>query len=234
VQYTDSATAKFNAIQFTDLDHGWVVGDSAKILKTTDGGANWTLLTNTGLASNFRSKGLFFLNTNIGWIGSKFQNMPVTADVGVNLYTNNGGATWTTQSFPGANISDNVWSIFFWDAGNGWCTSDDGLIGHTTSGGSTAVSEGKIMRPTSFSLEQNYPNPFNPATNIAFTLPAKSFVSLKIFDVIGREIATVVSEELSSGPHAYTWNAGALGSGVYFYRLQAGSFIETKKLILIK
>jgi hypothetical protein len=107
--------------------------------------------------------------------------------------------------------------------------------GELTSYGTTGVN-GNPNTETArrFSLLQNYPNPFNPATNIAFTLPAKSFASLKIFDVVGREVATVVSGELSSGMHAYTWHAGAQGSGVYFYRLQAGSFVETRKLLLLK
>jgi hypothetical protein len=88
--------------------------------------------------------------------------------------------------------------------------------------------------PRNFTLGQNYPNPFNPATTILFGLPSKSFVLLKVFDGLGREVATLVSEELSAGSYARQWNADGLASGVYFYRLQAGSFIETKKLILLR
>jgi len=83
-------------------------------------------------------------------------------------------------------------------------------------------------------LEQNYPNPFNPSTTIQFTLPSRSFVSLKVFAVIGREVATIVSEELSAGSYSRTWNAANMSSGIYFYRLQAGTFTETKKLILLR
>ncbi len=85
-----------------------------------------------------------------------------------------------------------------------------------------------------YSLSQNYPNPFNPSTTISFRLPSKSFVSLKVFDIIGREVATVVSEEMSAGSHSKQWNAVNVLSGIYFYRLQAGAFTETKKLILLK
>jgi hypothetical protein len=88
--------------------------------------------------------------------------------------------------------------------------------------------------PENFSLAQNYPNPFNSATTISFRLPSKSFVSLKVFDLLGREVATIVSEELSAGSYTRTWNAANISSGVYFYRLQAGSYIETKKLILLR
>jgi len=83
-------------------------------------------------------------------------------------------------------------------------------------------------------LGQNYPNPFNPATTISFSVPTQSFVSLKIFDLLGREVVTLVSEMLSAGDHSRSWNASGFPSGVYFYRLQVGSFSETKKLILIR
>ncbi|MFZ1977891.1 MAG: T9SS type A sorting domain-containing protein [Bacteroidota bacterium] len=85
-----------------------------------------------------------------------------------------------------------------------------------------------------FKLSQNYPNPFNPSTTIAFTLPSRSFVTLKIFDILGREMATIVSEELAAGNYTRQWNAANLSSGVYFYRLQTGSSAQTKKLILLK
>ncbi len=85
-----------------------------------------------------------------------------------------------------------------------------------------------------FSLDQNYPNPFNPSTTISFTLPSNSLVSLKVFDILGREVATLVSEKLCAGNHLRQWNAVDLPSGVYFYRLTAGSFTDTKKFVLLK
>ena len=88
--------------------------------------------------------------------------------------------------------------------------------------------------PTRFSLGQNYPNPFNPSTSISFALPSQSVVSLKVFDALGREAAVLLREELPAGNYSRQWNAAGLPSGVYFYRLQAGSFIETKKLILLR
>jgi endoglucanase len=88
--------------------------------------------------------------------------------------------------------------------------------------------------PYSFELEQNYPNPFNPTTVINFQVSAHSYTTLKIYDLIGREVATLVSEELTAGKHSRHWNAASMPSGVYFYRLQAGSFSETKKLILLR
>ena len=81
---------------------------------------------------------------------------------------------------------------------------------------------------------QNYPNPFNPSTTISLSLPSTSFVTVKVFDVMGREVATIVDEELPAGNHSKQWVAEGLSSGVYFYRLQAGKYCETKKLTLLK
>jgi hypothetical protein len=88
--------------------------------------------------------------------------------------------------------------------------------------------------PKEYLLNQNFPNPFNPSTSISFSIPTRSFVSLKVFDLIGREVTTVVSEEMSAGSYIKQWNAQNLPSGVYFYRLQTGAFTQTKKLLLLK
>jgi hypothetical protein len=88
--------------------------------------------------------------------------------------------------------------------------------------------------PTQFALEQNYPNPFNPTTMIRYELPVASTVSLKVYDVLGREVATLVNERQEAGAYSVAFNANALSSGIYFYRLQAGNFISTKKMMLVK
>ena len=99
--------------------------------------------------------------------------------------------------------------------------------------GTTSVKNDAAI-PFMFTLSQNRPNPFNPSTQIDFTLQKSSFVSLKIFDALGREMSTLVSGYLSAGNHTRQWNAGNMQSGVYFYRLQAENFMETKKLVLLK
>lgn len=86
----------------------------------------------------------------------------------------------------------------------------------------------------SFALEQNYPNPFNPSTTIRFSLASAAFASLRVFNITGQEIATLLNKEMSPGIHEVTWNASALPSGVYIYRLEAGSLSETKRLVLLK
>jgi len=95
------------------------------------------------------------------------------------------------------------------------------------------VEEEDIM-PTVFKLEQNYPNPFNPATIIKFAVPQRSYVVLKIYDILGSELITPVNEELESGWYEETFNASGYASGTYIYRMQAGDYISTKKMLLIK
>jgi len=88
--------------------------------------------------------------------------------------------------------------------------------------------------PSNFTLSQNYPNPFNPVTTIEFSLPRQSFVTLKVYNIMGEEVVTLVSRNLVAGNHRYTWNFIDLASGVYYYRLQAGFFEATKKLLLVR
>jgi hypothetical protein len=88
--------------------------------------------------------------------------------------------------------------------------------------------------PALFSLDQNYPNPFNPTTKISYQLPQNGFVSLKVYNAIGKEVASLVNEEKSAGRYEVNFNAEGLSSGLYFYSIQAGSFQETKKMILLK
>ena len=98
----------------------------------------------------------------------------------------------------------------------------------------TGITSERTVIPSLFELYQNYPNPFNPSTIISFSLPTRSFVSLKVFDLIGREVATIVNEELAAGAHKRQWDATNISSGIYFYRLWAGTSTETKKLVLLR
>jgi photosystem II stability/assembly factor-like uncharacterized protein len=88
--------------------------------------------------------------------------------------------------------------------------------------------------PTHFSLDQNYPNPFNPSTTITFGVPRSAFVELNVYDILGRKVATLVNELIEPGWHRATWKAPSFASGVYLYRMNANSFVETKKLILMR
>jgi Secretion system C-terminal sorting domain len=89
-------------------------------------------------------------------------------------------------------------------------------------------------QPNEFALNQNYPNPFNPSTRIQYQVSSISQVIVKVFDVLGNEVTTLVNEEKSAGIYEVEFNANELTSGIYFYKMQTGSFVETKKMILIK
>lgn len=99
--------------------------------------------------------------------------------------------------------------------------------------GGVGVNEDEGI-PEAFTLFQNYPNPFNPATSFKFQVPGLEFVSLKIYDMLGREVATLVNEVKAPGTYTVTWDAGNIGSGVYYGRMKAGTFSDVKRMILMK
>ncbi len=98
----------------------------------------------------------------------------------------------------------------------------------------TGVDNQANSRPTSYNLDQNYPNPFNPTTTISYELPANSFVTLKVYNILGEEVATLVNEKENAGSYIVKYDGSKMASGVYFYRLNAGSFVSVKKLVVLK
>jgi hypothetical protein len=98
----------------------------------------------------------------------------------------------------------------------------------------TSVSNNQSELPSSYSLSQNYPNPFNPSTKINFSLPKDDFVTLKVFDILGNETAVLANGNFKAGSHSIDFDASALATGIYFYKMTAGSFSETRKMTLVK
>ncbi len=198
------------------------------VFRSTDNGASWNP-SNTGIPLNEFSEypsvsSLASAGTNL------FAGMGNQSAGGVYQSTNSGASwTWTDSGKVGIVTSLVVSGNYIYAVtGSGvWrrALSDMGVTGIAQ------VHAGTIK---TFSLSQNYPNPFNPTTTISFTLPSQSSVSLKVFDIIGREVATLVSGEMPAGTYARQWDATKVSSGVYFYRLQAGNLTETKKLVLLK
>ena len=97
-----------------------------------------------------------------------------------------------------------------------------------------SMSPSPVRTPANFSLRQNYPNPFNPSTEISFSLSEASNVRLEVFNIMGRRVGTVVNRRLEAGNHTVIWDGNATPSGVYFYRLQAGKYVERKRMLLLK
>jgi len=197
--------------------------DSASIYFSSDSGETWTpQSTLEGRAIN----NLVFADTLEGWCSS-YGVVPAKI-----YFTSDGGKSWTSQFE--CDSTDYIEDIFFLNNSYGWTLTNQGKI--IKYGEPIQVSADKPgnIYAEEFIIYQNYPNPFNPTTSISFRLPTRSFVTLKVFDILGKEIETMISEEMPAGSYSREWNAVNLPSGVYFYRLQAGSFTQMKKLILLK
>ncbi|MCK5738143.1 T9SS type A sorting domain-containing protein, partial [bacterium] len=119
---------------------------------------------------------------------------------------------------------------------DGWYGSGNGhhIYAAVSYAGDTAVNDSPVVAPLSFQLFNNYPNPFNPATSIKFAIPSAEFVSVKVFNVNGQEVATLVNGELTAGYHSFTWDASNVSSGVYLYQIIAGEYSATHKMLLTK
>ena len=120
------------------------------------------------------------------------------------------------------------------------CEIDEVRIGTSWADVTRAISSTQVVEqidglaPRAFSLEQNYPNPFNPSTNIRFSIASATEVSLKVSDVLGREMATLVNQTMAPGSYSVKWDASAAPSGIYFYTVRAGNYLETRRMLLVK
>jgi len=271
--YQDCCGAPFTGsywdVFFTNLNNGWVVGQSGLISHTTDGGLNWQ---RQDLASTNQFSGCYFIG-EVGWVvgqswsdfsGKIFKTSNnglnwieqycgvsknlysvffidtlkgfIVAEDGIILKTTDGGQNWIQQS---SGSTMHLKDIYFIDNNNGWVTGNGGTILHTTNGGVTFIEENEsTSAPNNFMLSQNYPNPFNPSTKISWQAPVSGWQTLKVYDVLGNEVATLVNEYRNAGSYEVEFKSSVgirqLANGVYFYQLKAGDYLETKKMILLK
>ncbi|MBK9097726.1 MAG: T9SS type A sorting domain-containing protein [bacterium] len=195
--------------------------------KTTDGGTTWSTLSNSILDNLAPSCIQYILGTNSVYVavGGRTPTMRGTA------VTYDAGESWTLIDTVGVFLINFVNDQFGW--GSQYATNI--VYKYVGPRIINSVEEEVIdLTPTGYSLSQNYPNPFNPSTTFRYSVPTQSKVVIKVYDILGNEIATLMDEEKSVGTHELTWNAVGLSSGIYFYQLKAGSYIETKKMILLK
>jgi hypothetical protein len=182
------------------------------------------LSTNEGVSWTQVNKGQSF--SRVFALTVSGENLYACTDAGAYVSTDN-GSSWTAE--PGLSKNDII----------GLAASKNFLFAATSAGVwkhqllDTDV-EGTNKLPKHFSLQQNFPNPFNPSTVINYSVPNLSMVTIKVYDVLGREITTLVNEEKSAGNYIVQFNAGNLSSGIYFYRMKSGSFSQTKKFLLLK
>lgn len=147
------------------------------------------------------------------------------------------GFSGTARSIDAAGTSASGYGTSFSACWEGNYTATTGITGNFAVIQITSLITGIHNEPTivdEFSLKQNYPNPFNPNTMISFTLPSNEFVTMKVYDKLGREVRTLINENKTAGAHSINFFGDDLASGIYFYKIQAGSFIETKKMMLVK
>jgi len=196
--------------------YGWSTG---QISKTNDGGNNWIQLY---AGSNFLSD-IVFLSENLAFV--------VGID-GIILKTTNAGSDWLIEDTPKYYcLSDIDFSIPIGGYVDGFAVGEDGIILKRDEISSVKQDETFI---TNYNLSQNYPNPFNPSTTIKYKIPEITFVTIKVYDVLGNEVATLVNEEKPAGSYEVEFIGTDLPSGIYFYKLHTASFVETKKMVLLK
>ena len=197
---------------------------------STDSSKHWSSV-NTGLTSKDITALYSYNNKFLVGISGEDQNFIIYYNI---FISDNKASTWLQYNM---GLTSNIYIYDFVVAG-------DNILAGTSQGvwirsindtvTTTAVNESKIMNPTVFMLFQNYPNPFNPITIIKYDLPKAGRVTLKIYDVLGRKVATLINEEKPAGRYQVEFNGSSFASGVYFYRIQAGNYSSVKKMILLK
>jgi photosystem II stability/assembly factor-like uncharacterized protein len=194
-----------------------IAGTLPSLYHSSDAGENWVEIdAHTigvyALANNL--EGDIFAGTGNGVFRSK-----------------DAGRTW--EQINHGLTTGTIWSLASDAEGYLWAGTDGGGIFRSVAT-TLAVQENLSDNPTSFSLAQNYPNPFNPSTTIQFDLPHAGFVTLKIYNTLGEEVASVLAQTLPAGRHQVRWEANGVAASIYLYRLQAGGLMETKKLLIVK
>lgn len=210
-------------VHVLDVNTAWAVGVRGTVIYTTDGGDNWTAQA----ADTMYGFGkVFFADANNGWISGGDNNN------GIIMHTTDGGNSWNTQ-YTGAPTS--LMSVHFTDADTGWAVGNLGTIMHTTTGG-TGIIENKNFNDNSgqISLAQNKPNPFSKNTEIRFSIPYSEYVTLKVYNIIGQDVATLVDSKLVAGEYRVNFNAQNLPNGIYLYRLNAGNQVLIKRCTILR
>lgn len=205
-----------NTTVYTTIENG-------RLMKTTDGGTTWE---DINPFTSFDLNDLYFINANSGYVVGEGGRILTTTDGGQNF------------SVDYDATEKDLHNIFYIDENTAWISGELGTLLSTTNGGGITTSindELEQALPSAISLDQNYPNPFNPSTVIEFSLSRSTQVKLEVFDLMGRKVRTLLSGDLkNAGQHTITFKANDLASGVYIYRLTAGTEVLTRKLTLIK
>ncbi len=222
--------SSYNKIYFYDENIGYVGGPNGLILKTFDGGLTW----GKRYASDFPEiNDLFFISPDSG---------AAVGPNGIVRLTTDGGDNWfEDDSLTSFLNGETIKRIFPLSKNYGFVVGENGFDIFAAKDSTYLDSLPRVTNVEQqnslvekFQLEQNYPNPFNPTTSIQYSLSSRQFVTLKVYDVLGKEIATLVNEEKTAGIYEVEFDASEFPSGIYFYKLQAENFSETNKMVLMK
>lgn len=218
---TPLIASSYFRVSFSDNNTGFCIGTGSAyaLAKTTNNGNNWIGVNSTG---SFVFRGLSVIDTI---------NVVVVGDDGKIFRSGNSGLNWLQQP---SGTTKSLYGVSFINPNTGWACGDTGTLVKTTTGGITPIQPISNILPKSFSLYQNYPNPFNPVTKIKFDLPKAAFITVKIYDLLGREVTELVNEELNPGTYEVDWDASVYSSGMYFYEIKTETYRDVKKMILVK
>lgn len=213
----DYATLKYNS----NLQQQWVA-------RNVDSGNDFPIALVVGDTNS-----VYITGSSAGAMGTDYLTIK---------YRSNGVESWRKRENGTGNGNDYASSIAFFDADHIYVTGAASFNNPPVStvwytlrySNLVGIQQISTQIPNNFVLSQNYPNPFNPSTTVRFDIPKESFVKVGIFNVMGQEVETLVNEDVKAGQYKVTWDASRYASGIYFYKLIASGYVETKKMILIK
>lgn len=233
---TSNGQNELLCITFVNQQTGWIGGsnlDNKNLYITTNGANNWTFQYNPASTNTYpQINDVRFMTQDSGWA---IHGTPATGAI---MFTTNAGINWVTEE----GSSNWFNSISIYNRSKAWCGASGGKIWYALLDQFNGISSNNNEIPGKFMLYQNYPNPFNPETKIKFLIPLNKgggfsrgmYTKLTVYDILGREITTLVNQNLKPGTYEITWDRSIYTSGVYFYKLTVGSFTETKRMVLLK
>ncbi len=227
IPQTPSTSSMVNDIFFINNRYGWALNYGGSTQKTTDGGQTWV---SSGSISNYYAMRILMLDSLRGWIAAYNATGGGNNGLGYIYKTSNGGDSWVQEwvsPLVGTDLSDlkNQFNTTLWCIGN-----NSTILKYDIPVGIIKNSE----TVSEFLLGQNYPNPFNPNTVINYQLPVNTFVRLVVYDVLGREVTTLINYKQHAGNYSVEFKGENLPSGIYIYKIEAGNYTNVKKMVLLK